>query len=154
MKVIKLTRGKVAIVNNSDFARLNKVKWSAHFDGCNWYARRRKPGPRSQNTTISMHQEILRCKKGHEVDHINGNGLDNRRSNLRSATHKQNTRNTDITLWTGVRKNGNKFVVRIGVNGQRIYLGIFPTIDQAHQVYLRAAKRYFGQFTRIKQKHE
>ena len=150
MKYIKLTRGKVAIVNNSDFTRLNKFKWSAHFDGWNWYAKRRKPGPRSQNTTITMHQEILQCRKGREGDHINGNGLDNRRSNLRKATHKQNVRNTLTTPQTGIRKVGKKFAVRIGINGHRIHLGMFLTSEQAHEAYIIAAKKYFGKFIRTK----
>lgn len=150
MKVIKLTRGKIAIVNNRDFARLNKFKWHASFNGWTWYAQR-SIGPRNDRKKIHMHREILGCKNGQEADHKNGNGLDNRRSNLRKATSVQNNRNHTITPQTGVSKVRNKFQARIYANGDALYLGSFSTPKQAHDAYLTAAKKYFGKFTRATQ---
>ena len=149
MKRIKLTRGKYAFVDNKDFIRLNKFKWCAHFDGWNWYAKRRKTGPRTQNLTILMHQSILSCSKKQEIDHKNHNGLDNRRSNLRLATHQQNVQNRIYTPQTGIQKIGKKYRTRISVCGKKIHLGMFTTKAAATIAYKKAAKKYFGDFKKI-----
>ena len=86
MKKIKLTQGKVALVDDGDFEWLSQWKWTYKNGG---YAYR-SIGSKGH---IFLHRAIMKSPKNLEIDHINGNGLDNRRSNLRFATHKQNIRN-------------------------------------------------------------
>jgi hypothetical protein len=91
MKKMKLSNGKFAIVDNADFEWLNQWKWSATENGSSWYARRQEGG-RKHNVKIYMHRFILGILDSPKViaDHINRNGLDNRRSNLRKCTKAQN----------------------------------------------------------------
>ena len=149
MKQIKLTQGKFAVVSDTYFPSLNKFKWYAHFDGYNWYAQRRKPGPHGINVILRMHNEIIKCKKGQEPDHINGDSLDNRRCNLRSATHQQNVQNRFTSVNKGITRMGKKFRVRIGLDGRGKHLGMFDTLIQARHAYRNAAKKYFGSFARL-----
>ena len=88
-----------------------------------------------------------------QVDHINGNSLDDRWQNLRPATamqnawnHKSRARGNDLPM--GVRKNASsgRYAARIGVRGKQISLGSFNTPEEAHAVYLNARKQYFGEF--------
>lgn len=104
MREIILTQGKVAIVDNEDFEYLSQFKWHAVRVGHNWYANRNiktMDGYKSQR----MQWDIL----GKNTDHKNGNGLDNRRDNLRTCTKAQNTRNqrrepTELSPYKGVKK--------------------------------------------------
>lgn len=91
-----------------------------------------------------------------EVDHINGDRGDNRLSNLRAATHAENTRNRDYSTknrWgsQGVcyRKDKAKWTATIILNGKRSWLGYHDTVEQAHQAYCEAAMRLHGPFTKI-----
>lgn len=92
-----------------------------------------------------------------DIDHKNGNALDNRWSNLRPATHAQNMMNKGAyrrrsALPKGVypqkRSKRNPYYAKIRVEKEGIHLGVFPTPEQAHAAYLEAAKRYFGEFAR------
>jgi hypothetical protein len=86
-KEIPLTQGKVAVVDEEDFDRLNKHKWYACKNGNTFYALR-KSNVNGKRLTILMHREILGLKPGDPgVDHRDGNGLNNRRKNLRLASH-------------------------------------------------------------------
>jgi hypothetical protein len=90
-----------------------------------------------------------------EIDHINGNGLDNRMCNLRSVTHQQNNQNHvkppkhNSTGFMGVSffKGTNRFYSYIQVNGKKMHLGYFDTPDEAHQVYLQAKRKYHSSCT-------
>src|SRR5574343_411505 len=98
MKEIQLSQGKVAIVDDEDYDYLNQWKWYAAERKCGiWYATRniRKDG---KVRIIPMHRVILNTPKGMDTDHINGDGLDNRRSNLRSCTHMENICNPNRSL--------------------------------------------------------
>jgi hypothetical protein len=107
MKKIKLTQGKFALVNDSDYEWLMQWKWHAHKDknGKLWYAERadksRKP------KLVKMHREILRTPAGLVVDHRNGNGLDNRRVNIHSCTTAENNLLRDKRL-ARKRRKGKK----------------------------------------------
>ena len=84
-----------------------------------------------------------------QIDHINGDKLDNRRENLRSATQSQNSMNSRIknkTGYKGVTKTNQKWGAQIKVNGQQIWLGTFNTPEEAHDAYREAAEQYFGEF--------
>lgn len=96
MKRIELSQGKVALVDDGDFAWLSKWKWS-HNGG---YAVRAE-GPRGAQRRIAMHREIMQAPKGMVVDHINHDRLDNRRENLRVVDYSANALNRARTIREG-----------------------------------------------------
>lgn len=90
-----------------------------------------------------------------EVDHINGNQMDNRWCNLRQASRFQNAKNVklrsdNVTGFKGVswHKRANKFYARIAHNGKQIYIGLFLTAEDANRAYREKAKELFGDFCR------
>lgn len=159
MKEIKLTQGKIALVDDEDFERLNQFKWYAYFDRYNHYATRRIIiGEKSK--LIRMHREILNTHKGVHVDHINCNGLDNRKANLRLCTNQQNSfnrkdfhKNNKLGIkgvyWDEKRK---KFAAKIHVNYKSIRLGFYNILGDADSAYRKAENEYFGKFARITSK--
>ena len=107
------------------------------------------------NGTILMHREILNTKRGISTDHINGNGLDNRKENLRVCTHQENTfnRHAQKNNKLGIKgvcwhKRAKKFCANINVKGKVIYLGIFNVLADADSAYRIAEEKYFGEFAR------
>lgn len=154
MKTIPLTRGKVALVDDEDYEDIAADTWHCNNSG---YAVRNRP--RSDQKTFGckehMHRRImgLDAKDSREVDHINGNPLDNRRANLRVCTHAENTRNQiprkgNASGLKGVywHKETGKWRALIKAGGRSVSLGLFKTKEQAHQAYCEAAKKYFGEF--------
>jgi len=149
--IITTRKGEEIIVDDSDYEWLSKFTWHINSDG---YARRylRVDG---KDTKIRMHREIMNAPAGYEVDHINGNKLDNRRCNLRVCTHAENTRNVKMhsdnkTGVKGVRKSDRKskpFASFICIDGKQIRLGRFFTAEEAHQSYIAASLQYHGAFS-------
>jgi hypothetical protein len=85
------------------------------------------------------------------VDHVNQDCLDDRWSNLREATRQQqncNKRGWAQSGFKGVRRDGNSFMARIGIDGKVIYLGSRPTAEEAHELYCAAAAKLHGKFAR------
>jgi hypothetical protein len=153
-KEIPLTQGKTAIVDDADYDWINQWKWIAHRDGKKWYADRTENGLLGPKT-IKMHRLIL-GNTSKETDHINGNGLDNRRSNLRECSTSENQRNkskrdSNTSGYKGVSFNkfAKKFHAQIRVNGRRIHLGYFRTAEEAAIAYDDAAKIYHGNFANV-----
>ena len=145
MKEIKLTDNFVALVDDEDYEFLSRFNWSAHYKGGKWYA----------DLSISMHRFILNLHKadGH-VDHINGNTLDNRRSNLRTVTRSQNQMNAkrredNTSGYKGVSRHNNKWMARISINGKRFFLGHFDTPIEAAKAYDTVAKEYCKEFAQL-----
>jgi hypothetical protein len=137
-----------------DFENLSRYHWYASWDSSinGFYAKRTKilDGKR---VWVKMHREILSLRPGdpQTVDHKNHDTLDNRRNNLRLATHEQqrfNQRNrpkSEIGL-KGVTRNGSGFQAEITANGIRMYLGTRRTAEAAHALYCEAALRLHGEF--------
>jgi hypothetical protein len=107
MKEIKLTRGYVAVVDDEDYNVLSKFKWQVKTNQRNNYAQRRAVAGeygRSHASIIKMHRQILNVvesdPKSSEVDHIDGNGLNNQKLNLRFCTHSQNLTNQKKAIGT------------------------------------------------------
>jgi hypothetical protein len=141
MKEIKLTQGKVALIDDLDFVKINQHKW--FFD--HGYAKR--------NKNIYMHREIMNTPEGMDTDHVNGDGLDNRRDNLRICTHNENVRNCKIGKnnkvgYKCIEKRGLKWRAYIVVNGIKNHLGYFNDSSAAASAYDTAAKKYFGEFAK------
>lgn len=159
MKCIKLTKNKSAIVDDECYNELNKWRW--HCDGRGYAARTEHNGydnGKRVTQSIKMHRQILRASKGVFVDHINGDKLDNRRSNLRFATTAQNNRNSKTPAhnssgYKGVyedkRNLKNKWQAYITVDNKKIHLGYFYTKEDAAKKYNDVAKELFGEYARV-----
>lgn len=157
MRQIPLTHGQVALVDEKDAACLPSVKWHAIYNARTkkWYATASlQHGMKVR--TVYMHRYILNAPQGMHVDHINGDGLDNRRSNLRLATRSQNQHNrrtqyNNATGYKGVSyfKNDRSYWMQFQVNGRRVRVGGFKTAMEAAKAYDRLAREHHGAFARL-----
>lgn len=149
MKKIKLTKGKFAIIDDEDFLWLDQYRWHADAGGNRkiFYARANGINESGKRCKIHMHRLIMNCPRGMFVDHLNGNGLDNRRSNLRICTHAENTKNQKSrggkSQYRGVTAHGDKWRARITVNYKRIHLGLFEDEEDAYLAVLAAQEKYY-----------
>ena len=145
MREIPLTRGLSAIVDDEDYDEMSRFPWHAVKTpgGSTFYAARR---------CVRMHNQIMNVSStGIEVDHENGNGLDNRRSNLRLATRTEQLWNTrrrsdNTSGYKGVSSFRERWRAEITVNGRRVHLGLFDDPADAGHAYDAAALEYFGEF--------
>src|SRR5688572_7781938 len=134
MKKIPLTQGKFAVIDSEDFEKISKYNYHVVKGKSNnetFYACRYQI-VEGKETTRSLHRDILDCKAGFDIDHINGDGLDNRKSNLREVTRSQNNCNSvshpnSTSKYKGVcRPTGvNRWRASITVNKSCKYLGLF-----------------------------
>jgi len=150
MKEIPLTQGKVAIVDNEDYKYLNQWKWCAIKNYNAYYAARHERGTRR---FVLMHRELLKPSNGFCTDHINGNGLDNRRSNLRQATTGQNRMNAikknGLSPYKGVIRCRNKWQAHTMIAGKWYRLGLYTTDIEAAIAYDYIAAHAWGEFARL-----
>jgi hypothetical protein len=151
VKEIKLTRGKVALVDDDDYERISKHKWC--YDGHKYAIRSERKGGKKIN--IFMHCEILGHPDGMETDHINCNKLDDRKSNLRICTNSQQRQNCPIRKdntsgFKGVsfNKDVRKWEAYINCNRVRTRLGFHDSPEEAAYAYDNMARKLFGEFAR------
>jgi hypothetical protein len=142
--------GLVALIDDQD-AHLLEMAWYAMATPYNTYVFRATNG-----TTELMHRVIMKASCRFMVDHRNGNGLDNRRANLRLATNAQNARNRKLQVnnTSGVRgvywcERKQKWRARIKVDNRYIDLGMFTDLEKARTVREKAERRYYGEFVRV-----
>jgi AP2 domain/HNH endonuclease len=154
MKTISLTRGKFALVDDEDHERLSKFKWHP----CTRYAQRYVMIRAGKSIRMLMHRELLGLEAGdpRHVDHVDGNGLNNQKSNLRFATRAQNAMNSKTyrsnnSGFRGVSfyKRAGKFQAHIQTNCRHKGLGLFDTAEEAARTYDSAAVRLHGEFARL-----
>lgn len=155
MKEIKLTQGRVALVDDDDFSEQNQFHWYAHKCRYNWYATR-NIGGRLFKKLVYMHRAILGAKDGVKVDHRDGDGLNNTRKNIRKSTTMQNSANrgknrNNKSGYKGVSYNvlSSKWQAQIKVSGHATYLGLFISSIDAARAYDRAARNMFGEFAHL-----
>lgn len=151
---IPLHEGIFVIVDEHNYLWLMKWKWSIAEGRNTCYAYRSIQGADGRRRPLSMHRLIMGCPTGLEVDHRNGQGLDNRRSNLRNATPQQQRQNMGLysrnnTGFAGVQKDRQgKFRARIRVNKREIWLGRYATIEEAAAVRAQAERHFRGDWSR------
>lgn len=152
---ISLTKGKVCLVDAEDYGYLNQWAWQASLDNGVWYAKRSSAdGQTGKRTQIKMHKALLLVGRGLTVDHIDRDGLNNRRSNLRPATHSENMRNRrsfgKTSRFKGVSwcARDKRWLVQVQGNGESIkaYFGSELEAAKAHN---EAALRLHGEFAHI-----
>jgi dipeptidase D len=157
---IYLSEGEYAIVDQEDYCRFGAFKWCATGDDeCVYAARIIKKTVAGRVKAVYLHREIMRPPRGLLVDHRNNNTLDNRRANLRLATHSQNACNSNsridksktVSRFRGLvfLKRKKKWGARIGYQGKVMWLGSFNNEIDAARAYDNAAKQYHGEFAKL-----
>ena len=155
MKTIPLTQGKFAIVDDEDFEKLNVHKWHLQKSANFYYYAVRRKNIRGKEIAIYMHREILglRPTDNQVVDHIDHEGLNNRRFNIRICTNQENRMNSkhnknSLSKFKGVswHKHRRKWYASIKVNGRSQHLGSFDSEIEAAKVYDSKAKKLCGEF--------
>jgi len=155
MKEIPLTQGKVALIDDEDYYRVNQYRWFAWKRSNTWYARHVQRRGKEKRTIIDMHRLIMGFPE-HTVDHIDGNGLNNTRNNLRNATIAQNIKNARKRSdskqpykgieWDKVNLNWHAYICP---KGKKTNLGRFATAEAAAHAYDTAAIRLYGEFAHL-----
>ena len=145
-KIIKTFSGDLVLVDNEDYERVREIIWGTGG----------KSGLYASNYTYGfIHRFIMDCPENLYIDHINGNGLDNRRSNLRLCTQAENMRNiknflkkNKTSIYKGVffAKHANKWRARITIDGKSKHLGYFDDEIKAAEAYDKSCISIFGSF--------
>lgn len=150
MKIYFNNSSKYSVIDKEDYEKvadriwlLRKAHASLEYAYCN-----------QKGDKVFMHRLIAETPKGLVTDHINRNGLDNRKKNLRVCSYRENAwnRNTQYNNTSGCRgvtlfKRTNRWRASIQYEGKRIHLGFYTTFKEAADVYKKASKLYFKEFS-------
>lgn len=129
VKLIPISENRRTIVDDDDFDFLNQFKWSISEKSCMYY-----PVAYYKGKQLIMHRVIMNAPRNMVVDHINGNTLDNRKSNLRIVTPHQNHRNQHVpktSKYRGVYRNKNRWIVNIMCNHKTVIRKAFEDEEEA-----------------------
>lgn len=147
-RLISLTNGEFAIVDEEDYDELSRLTW--HRGDRDYVVH--TVGLDGATRQLLMHRVVARAPHDVLVDHWDGNRLDNRKSNLRDATYRQNAQNRapiNGRRFKGIFPFRGRWKARIKFEGKNIYLGIYDTEEIAAKAYDHAAARLFGEFARL-----
>jgi hypothetical protein len=151
MKEIPLTQGKVALVDDEDYAWLSQFNWYADNRGDEFWRAARQDLINKTVTVrkVYMHDEICPAPSGLTTAHVSHDGLDNRRSNLYVATRSQilsrkRVKPRDLPRGVAAPRGTGGFRAQITVRRKNIFLGSFETMEAAHEAYETARGRYYG----------
>ena len=155
MKQIFLTHDKVALIDDEDYIIASQYHWYAVKGKYTWYATTHQK-INGKMKTLYLHRIIMEAEQDVEVDHIDGNGLNCIRKNMRLCTPLDNNRNRRIQKgnksgYKGVRWDSRlgKWRSEISVKNKLIHLGVFIQKDDAGLAYNEAAKLHYGDFARL-----
>lgn len=148
MKILQTDKGVDFVIDDDTYLWAKDINWKLSKFG---YVSFRKGTKR-----VFLHRLVAQTPEDYITDHINGNRLDNLRSNLRVVTNKQNVwnsglRNDNTSGYRGVhfRKDRGRWTAEIKANGKKHCLGCYNTAEEAAVVYNRKAKELFGDFARL-----
>lgn len=145
MKEIELTQGRIALVDDNDFEYLNQFTWQLQPNRNTFYA-----VGYIDHKTVKMHRIIMSVPSDLQIDHIDHNGLNNQKNNLRICTRQQNSMNRipNKSKYKGVyfRKDRNKWNVLISVDGILKNMGYYSSEIEAARTYDTFAKEYYGEY--------
>lgn len=156
MPTMPLTKGQVAIVDDEDYEFLSQWKWT--FDRYAYRMRSRQGKKRPWQMHRAVMERVLEgdIPKGYDIDHIDGDGLNNRRGNLRLATRSQNLQNRvgnakATSKYKGVfwLTRNRKWQASIKIGPKRTYIGLFANEEDAARAYDEKAREAFGEFARL-----
>lgn len=152
---VQLTKGYVAIIDAADVPLVGGFNWSACESRHTVYAFRTAPKGAPGPRTVQIHRQLLGFPEGLTVDHKSGDGLDNRRANLRLATHRENLCNQRLNAantsgyrgvsWDKTRQRWHAYIKH---HGRRTTLGFFTSVEAAAEAYARASEKLHGEFGR------
>lgn len=152
MKEIKLTQGYIALVDDEDFEFINQWNWYYN----NGYARHVLPRINHIQPHVWMHRKIMNTPDELDTDHINHNGIDNRKCNLRICTHSENSHNrkpnkNNVSGYKGVlfHKRDKVWEASICVNYHQNFIGYFQSAKEAAHAYNKKAMELFGEFANV-----
>jgi hypothetical protein len=152
---IPLTQGRSAKVDPGDYIWLAQFKWYCHKREYGCYAMRNGGGGTSGKKVL-MHRQIMDTPAGLVCDHINRNGLDNRKANLRNCTKQENNLNQrshrgSVSKYKGVywKKDMRRWAASVQIDGRREHLGYFASEAEAAKAYDAAARKYHGEFAAL-----
>ena len=153
---IKLTQGQVAIIDAEDLEKIADYRWHASWNPSKkaYYATSSITVSYKKQKTVSMNRLLMNCPKHLVVDHIDGNPLNNCKSNLRVCTPSQNCANkgaykTNTTGHKGLVKNKNTYEVYVSINGKSTYVGCSSKYEDAVKIHEEESRRIHGEFCRF-----
>jgi len=144
---LAISKNLFTTIDEEDMARLTScglLKWNAQKSGARFYVSKNH----GRNGKMYLHRFLMDAQPGQVLDHINGDSLDNRKSNLRFCSHRQNMANKvgRVDALKGVTRSGKNWAAQIQTNGVHVNIGVFSTQYDAARAYDFAAAMFFGEF--------
>lgn len=148
---------KEVLIDDEDWERIKKYRWFIWKHHNKFYVMSTIYNKITKETkNFSLHRLIMNFPKNMQINHIDGNGLNNQKNNLRVCTQAENLRNSkksknNTSGYKGVSYNkyAKKYDARIMIDHKQIFLGNFKTLELAYVAYCKASKKYHGKFGRV-----